>query len=262
MELIATLVSCGLVSGFLAGLLGIGGGFVVVPAMYLVLPPSVAPAAWLPQMAIATSLAAMIPTTATALFAQARRGAVDTDWLRRLAPGVCIGAVAGAVVAPHCDAGWVAVLFTAYASYFAVRLLLAPRGIRLPTPWTRWPCWIVATAVGGVSVLAGVGGAVLTVPYLESRQIPMTSATATSSGVGLMLSLVAVAIFAIEGTLRSGTPHPPLVWWPAASIIGVSAMVTAPWGVRVAHRLPVDALKRLFALLLLVAAFSALSKIR
>jgi uncharacterized membrane protein YfcA len=128
--------------------------------MYLLMPASVAPPTLLPQMAVATSLAAMIPTTVAALGSQWRRGAVDRAWLRRLAPGVCGGALVGAWLVPHIDASAVAAAFVAYAGYFALRLLLATRGVHLPTPWTRWPAWVVSAAVGGVSVLAGVGGAI------------------------------------------------------------------------------------------------------
>jgi uncharacterized protein len=257
-----SLAACGLLSGFLAGLLGIGGGLIVVPAMYLLMPAAVAPSALLPQMAVATSLAAMIPTTVTALASQWRRGAVDRVWLLRLAPGVCGGALVGAWLVPHIDANSVAAVFVAYAGYFALRLLLATRGVHLPTPWTRWPTWVVSTAVGGVSVLAGVGGAIFTVPYLESRDLPITRAVATASGVGLVLSIVAVLSFALGRVVPGELGEaPPLVWWPAALVIGACAVLTAPLGVRVAHRLPVPALKRAFALLLLFAASSALWKV-
>ena len=257
------LVLCGLTSGFLAGLLGIGGGFVVVPAMLLLIPPSVAPLDRLPQMAVATSLAAMIPTTVAALVAQWRRGAVDVHWLRRLGPGVCLGAIAGAMLLPHIAAQAVAAIFLVYAVYFALRLLLAPHGVRLPTPWVRWPVWVLATTIGGISVLAGVGGAIFTVPYLESRELRMTSATATSSGVGLLLSLVAVVLFAGKALWLAGNAYSvDWVWWSGAAIIGAVAMLSAPLGVKAAHHAPVAVLKRAFALLLVCAAGSAIWKLQ
>jgi uncharacterized membrane protein YfcA len=245
--------ACGLASGFLAGLLGIGGGLIVVPAMLLLIPLGLGAVDQLPQVAAATSLAAMIPTTVTALLAQQRRGAVDAAWLMHLAPGACVGALMGAWLLPHLDARWVAGAFLVYAGYFALRLVLSARGRHLPAPWNRWPSLPVATAIGMLSVLAGVGGAVFTVPYLESRDVRMTRAVGTSSGIALVLSSVAVAWLANTAAA--------MVWWPAALVVGATAVVTAPLGVRQAHRWPVARLKRAFAWLLLFAGVGSLWKL-
>ncbi|MBI3348139.1 MAG: sulfite exporter TauE/SafE family protein [Burkholderiales bacterium] len=241
------LIGCGLLSGFLAGLLGIGGGFVVVPAMLALLPAHLAAGAPLPQVAVATSLAAMVPTTLSALVTQWRRGAVDAEALRRLSPGIVLGAWLGAVLLPHLRPAWVALVFAGYAGYFAWRQFQA-------RPWRwgeTWPVGLAATAIGSISVLAGVGGAVFTVPYLEQRALPMHRAVATSSGVALLLSLVALGSLA-------GQAAP--VWWAAAAWVGGCAALAAPLGVRCAHGLPVRRLKQAFALLLLVVAVTALRK--
>ncbi len=253
---LAACVGCGLLSGFLAGLLGIGGGLIVVPAMLVLLPLALDGTSGLQQMAVATSLAAMIPTTVAALLTQYRRGSVDLPWLRRLAPGACGGALAGALLMPHLDARAVAAFFLAYAAYFSLRLLLAARGCALSAPWNRWPSTPVAAAIGALSVLAGVGGAVFTVPYLEGQQVRMTHAVGTSSGVALALSMVAVASFA---SAPSGAAA--LVCWPAALAVGTAAVCTAPLGVRLAHRWPTARLKRAFAWLLMFAATASLGKL-
>lgn len=256
-----TLLGClagGLLSGVLAGMLGIGGGFVVVPAMIWLLPASTAPAALLPQMAVATSLAAMIPTTLAALLAQRRRGGVERDWLRRLLPGACAGAALGAVLLPAIAPGFVAWAFALYAAYFSARLLLAPHRVELPTPWLRWPAALMALVIGFVSVLAGVGGAILTVPYLESRRVRLMAAVGTSSGIALGLSLVSIAALVMRGTL-AGTAS--LVWWPGAVVVGAAAVLTAPVGVLIGHRLPVSAFKRAFAMLLLLVAVGSAWKV-
>ncbi len=256
---LAACVGCGLLSGFLAGLLGIGGGLIVVPAMLLVLPLALDGSSGLQPMAVATSLAAMVPTTVASLLMQYRRGAVDLPWLRRLAPGACGGALAGALVMPHLDARAVAAFFVAYASYFSLRLLLTARGRTLPAPWNRWPSTAVAAAIGAVSVLAGVGGAIFTVPYLEGQQVRMTHAVGTSSGVALALSVVAVALFAWGPTAQAGGPS--IVCWPAALAVGCAAVCTAPLGVRLAHRWPTARLKRAFAWLLMFAATASVGKL-
>jgi uncharacterized membrane protein YfcA len=246
-------VACGLASGFLAGLLGLGGGLLVVPALALLLPAALGPLPLLPQMAVATSLAAMVPTTLTALASQHRRGAVHRAWLLRLAPWVCVGAWGGATLMPALDARLVAAAFLAYASYFSLRLWRAAGARPMAAPWVHWPSAPVAAAIGVVSVLAGVGGAIFTVPYLEGRRLPMTHAVGTSSGVALLLSVVAVL------ALHGGSTA--LVWWPGALAIGLAAVATAPLGVHLAHRWPVARLKRAFAGLLVFAAVGSLWKV-
>lgn len=253
---LAACALCGLASGFMAGLLGIGGGLIVVPALLLLLPFVLDPASSVPQIAVVTSLAAMIPTTVTALRAQWSRGAVDIGWLARLGPGACVGAVFGALLLPWLDARLVAAAFVAYASWFSARLLVSARGRVLPMPWNRWPPTPVGAGIGLVSVLAGVGGAVFTVPYLEGpSRLPMTHAVGTSSGVALCLSLVAV------GWLAMGAGSAALLWWPGALAIGGAAMCTARLGVRQAHRWPVARLKHAFAWLLVFAAGASLWKL-
>jgi uncharacterized membrane protein YfcA len=126
----------------------------------------------------------------------------------------------------------------------------------MPAPWNRWPSTPVAAAIGAVSVLAGVGGAIFTVPYLESHQVRMTHAVGTSSGVALALSVVAVTSFA-----WARPDAVTLVCWPAALAVGAAAVCTAPLGVRWAHRLPTARLKRAFAWLLLFAAAGSVGKL-
>jgi uncharacterized protein len=251
------LIACGLLSGFLAGLLGIGGGFVVVPAMLVWLPSQTGDTPWLAQMAVATSLAAMVPTTLSALFAQCRRGAVDAPWLRSLSPGVALGALLGAALLPVLPASWVAAVFAVYAGYFSWRQFQPRAGAPSRTAsGEAWRVSLAATLIGGVSVLAGVGGAVFTVPYLQSHELPIHRAVATSSGVALLLSVCALLRLSLGASEAVA-----LVWWPAAVWIGASAMLAAPLGVRTAHRLPVRRLKQVFALLLLCACALALHKV-
>jgi len=119
------LLLAGIASGFMAGLLGIGGGFVMVPVLILLLPMLGIDPGLVPKIAVATSLAAMVPTACSAVFAQSRRGALDLQWVRRLTPAAALGAVIGAQVAAAVNGRWVAMVFVIYTASIALKMARA-----------------------------------------------------------------------------------------------------------------------------------------
>jgi uncharacterized membrane protein YfcA len=261
------LLVAGLASGFLAGLLGIGGGFVVVPVLMLLLPEfGVAPHV-APQVAVATSLAAMVPTALSAMLTQHRRGFLDPTWVWRLAPGAAIGAVTGAQLARVVHGSWIAGFFALYAGYFALKMLRDPAvDPGHPGHLARWVArmnrsWI-GLGIGSFSALAGVGGASLTIPYLLLAQVDMRRAVAVSSAVGLAIaSAGALSFAAAVGSVPGDRALLGLVCWPAALTLALSAIWMAPRGVAASHRLPVRLLKRAFGGVLLVVCAATLLKI-
>lgn len=261
------LLATGLLGGFLAGLLGIGGGFVVVPVLMLLLPAFGVVPDLVPQVAVATSLAAMVPTACSAVLAQHRRGGLELAWVGRLAPGAALGSVIGGQLAAAVHGVWVAVAFAIYAGYFAVKMLrdsaiqrvpgerLARRAGTLPGP-------VVAALIGAFSAVAGVGGASMTIAFLLAANVDMKRAVAISSAVGLVIALAGSFSFAV--TSQAATALSPallgLVCWPAALTLAASAIVMAPRGVAASHRLPVRHLKRTFGAVLIFACASTLVK--
>jgi uncharacterized membrane protein YfcA len=266
------LLGCGICSGFLAGLLGMGGGFVVVPALLFVLPLLNIDAVHVPTVAVATSLAAMVPTAMSAVLAQYRKDALRVEWVRLLAPGVALGSAMGSKVALAVNGFWITLVFTLYAVFFALRMIRPPAAgsasrprAQAPDPGlaSALPQWTVGVLIGGLSSLAGVGGASLVVPYLLSRDAGMRQASAASSAVGLVIALVGAAGFSLApvngvATVQNGLVG--FVCWPAALAIGTAALTVAPLGVALAHRLPVSRLKQAFAIVLLIVAAASLAK--
>ena len=164
----AELMGAGLLAGFLAGLLGIGGGFVVVPVLLLLLPAFGISTDLLPKVAVATSLAAMVPTATAAVCAQYKRGALDYAWIKQIAPGACAGSAVGALLAASLTGTWVAIIFASYAGYFAIKMMLdRPSAARKPgllaAAVAACPPALVGALIGSFSAIAGVGGASLTV---------------------------------------------------------------------------------------------------
>ena len=264
------LIGVGLMAGFLAGLLGIGGGFVVVPALLLLLPAFGIPPELLPKVAVATSLAAMIPTAAAAVYAQHKRGAIDCAMLKRIVPGACGGSAAGALLASWVSGTWVAIIFASYAGYFAVKMMTnRPRATGEPgvlaAAIARCPTAMIGMLIGGFSAVAGVGGASLTVPYLLSKNAEMKRAVACSSAVGLGIALVGAFSFAFASTdavsTQSASSLIGLVCWPAALILSAASIFMAARGVALSHRLPVPRLKQAFGVVLIAACAMTLAKL-
>jgi uncharacterized membrane protein YfcA len=262
------LLTAGLASGFLAGLLGIGGGFVVVPVLMVLLPAVGIDPGLVPKVAVATSLAAMVPTACSAVYAQHRRGILDTRWLRRLAPGAAIGAAVGSQLAAAVSGPWVAIIFAAYAGYFALKMLrnptvvVAPAGLAACTI-VALPAPLAGALIGTFSALAGVGGASLTVPYLLLAGVEIKRAVALASAVGLAIALPGAVGYA-SASLGTSAPGSSLliglVHWPVALTLAASAVAMAPRGVAVSHALPMQHLKRAFGAVLLVTCAVTLAK--
>jgi uncharacterized protein len=262
------LLACGAFSGFLAGLLGIGGGFSVVPVLHLLLPRPHVDLALVPTVAVATSLAAMVPTAMSAVLAQHRKRTLHAQWVRLLGPGVAVGSALGSAGAASISGAWVTLAFAAYAAVFAVTLLLRPApspGVSAAPSRARHcidalPQWSVGVFIGGFASLAGVGGASLVTSYLLTRDTGMRQACAASSAVSLVIAVVGATGFGLARAAQMASMQSGLVgfvYWPAALAIGASAIVLAPVGVAGAHRVPVGRLRQTFAGLLLVVATAA-----
>lgn len=248
----------GLLSGVLAGLLGIGGGIVIVPALLFILPHAGFAEEITPHVAVATSLASVIITSIAAAYSHHRRGAVQWPVVRRMGAGLLLGAAAGAYVAGALPGSVLRFAFGVFALITAAVLafrLQPPMGGPLPS----WPALTgMGVLIGHVSALVGIGGGTMTVPFLQWRRVPLHQAIATSSACGLPIALGGSLSFALMHQYP-GTPALGYIHWPAACGIGLASLLTAPLGVRLAHHLSVRTLTRIFAVFLALVAARLLS---
>jgi uncharacterized membrane protein YfcA len=256
-ELLAYL-AIGALSGVLAGLFGVGGGAVMVPALMLLFGALGIGNDWMAHLAVGTSLATIIGTGAASTLAHHRRGGVRWDLVWPLAPGIVIGALAGATLAGWIPGLWLQRIFAVFLAYVGVRLLMTPAvsvSASRPLPG-RAGLASVGGGIGMLSSLVGIGGGTLTVPFLSSRGIGMRQAVGTSAACGLPIAVAGALGFVLTGWGRAGLPafSTGFVYWPAVLAMLVASMPVAPLGARLAHALPVALLKRLFGILLLLIA--------
>ncbi|MFP4276693.1 MAG: sulfite exporter TauE/SafE family protein [Wenzhouxiangella sp.] len=253
--LFVLLLITGLAAGVLAGLLGIGGGLIIVPALTLLLGARGVDAGLAAPVAVATSLGTMLLTSASAVWFHARRKALHWPTVARLAPAMALGAALGAIVAAALPGQALARIFAVLAALIGLRMLLAIQTERSPlTPRARgW--WLAGPIIGAVSALMGIGGGSFNVPYLIRNGYPPVRAVAIASACGWPIALGGVAGFMIAGwgqtILAPGTGY---LYWPAVITIGLAGALAAPAGVALAHRLPGQILRRIFGLLLLLIA--------
>ncbi len=241
----------GLLSGVLAGLLGIGGGLIIVPALLLILPLHGVSAASSMHVAVATSLATVIMTALVASYAQHRRGAVQWRIVSRMGLGLALGAGSGALVADALPAEILRACFGVFALFAAVHMILHSRVTAAARP-LAWPALLGAGAlIGHLSAIVGIGGGTMTVPFLRWRGLTLTRAVATSSACGLAIALGGSLGFVLlhEGMrgYMAGYIH-----WPAALGIGLSSVLAAPLGVRLTHSISTVVLSRIFSIFLVI----------
>ncbi|WP_439607397.1 sulfite exporter TauE/SafE family protein [Hydrogenophaga sp.] len=257
--LILELAVLGLGTGFLAGLLGIGGGMLMVPFITFILAGRGVEADLAVKMAIATSMATIIFTSISSVRAHHKRGAVRWDIVKRLAPGIVLGsALASLGVFALLKGSWLALFFAAFVGFSATQMLLDKK----PKPTRTLPGTPGLLGAGGVigflSGLVGAGGGFVSVPFMTWCNVSIHNAVATSAALGFPIALANVVGYVIAGQGLQDLPAGSFgyIYLPALVVIASVSVLMAPLGVKAAHALPVKSLKRVFAgLLYLLAAY-------
>lgn len=255
MEPLLVIVLTGAAAGFLGGLFGIGGGLLIVPALAVIFARQAPGLAM--HMAVATSLAVILPTAIASAWTHHRRGAVVWGDVTALAPMITAGVLIGVVIANQLSAGTLADLFGAYALVMAIQLAVdrhpasGGRPVRLPD-LGRFNA--AGLFIGTLSAILGIGGGTMVTPYLLWRGRPMHAAVGTSAACGVPIALIGCVAYIVAGWGKTPLPawSTGYVYWPAALLMTTASTAAAPLGARQAHRLSDRTLKRIFAVLLLV----------
>lgn len=254
LELIIAFISLGAVTGLFAGLFGIGGGGVMVPVLTFIFLRMKFPAEHLVHLALATSMAAIVPTAIASLRAHHQRKAVLWNLVLKIVPGILVGTFAGTFLASYLSAKPLAIFFSTFMAFVALQMVVD----RKPKPARQIPNGLVLSGVGsgigGISALVAIGGGTLTVPFLTWCNIALPVAIGTSAAVGLPIAFSGALGYLINGWSVADLPAHTLgfIYWPAVVLIAAASFFTAPLGAKLAHTLPIATLKKCFAVLLIV----------
>ena len=245
-------LALGAFAGLMAGLLGVGGGLIIVPVLAGIFQHQQMSAAVIMHLAIGTSLATIVVTSVSSVRAHHQRGAVLWPVVWRLTPGIVIGAWLGAVVADALPSAVLSKIFAVFVLVVAAQMAFGAK----PAPHRELPGapGMLATGgvIGAVSAIVGIGGGSLTVPFLTWCNTPMRQAVATSAACGLPIALAGAIGFIVTGLNAAELPAWSLgyVYGPALVGVAFASMLSAPLGAKLAHTLPAEVLKRVFAVFL------------
>lgn len=243
--LILELATLGLFGGFLAGLLGVGGGMMLVPFLTFFLSNQGMAADMSVKMAIATAMATIVFTSISSVRAHHQHGAVRWDMVKGIAPGIVIGGfITSLGLFTLLKGTALAIVFALFVGFSATQMFLDKK----PKPTRQMPGIggqiAAGSVIGCISGLVGAGGGFISVPFMVAHNIPMRNAVATSAALGLPIAIANTIGYLIGG----------YVWFAGLLVIACCSVLTAPLGAKAAHTLPVAQLKKVFAAMLYALA--------
>ncbi|SNB45964.1 sulfite exporter TauE/SafE family protein [Geobacter sp. DSM 9736] len=240
-------------AGILAGLLGVGGGIIIVPMLTFLFSMENMPAEHIAHLSLGTSLASIVFTSISSFRTHHAHGAVKWQIVRRISPGIVAGTLFGSWVAARLTTGFLKGFFVLFIYVVAVQMLLNVK----PAPHRELPgvpgMSFSGSIIGCISSLVGIGGGSMSVPFMLWCNTPLHIAIGTSAAIGLPIAAAGAIGYIANGLAASNLPSMSAGFVYIPALIGISgaSICTAPIGARLAHRLPVLHLKRIFAIMLI-----------
>ncbi|HFD13493.1 MAG TPA: sulfite exporter TauE/SafE family protein [Crenotrichaceae bacterium] len=258
--IIVDMLAFGAVAGLLSGLFGIGGGIVLVPFMIWLFGRADFPVESIVHMAIATSLATIIPTSFSSVLAHQRIGTLQWSAVAMIAPYMFIGAIMGSVIAAHLSGHLLKTVFAAYLIIVSLRMWLQNISSVSKTNASHLVMATAGAMIGTLSSLLGIGGGTLSVPFLTFYGYPMRNAVAISAACGIPIAVAGSLGYAFLNKHHSSLPVYSLgyIYLPAFLATIITSVCFAPLGAVMAKRLPVQPFKRLFAVIVFAVGIKLL----
>lgn len=257
LPLALTMLLTGAVGGLLAGLLGVGGGIVIVPVLDTALGIQGVDPAIRMHIAVATSLATIIPTSISSSRAHHSKGAVDFALIKFWGPFILVGALSGTMLAARLDSSILSIVFGVVTLLVALKMMLLRDDLHLASDVPRGIVGAVTPfAIGGLSSMMGIGGGTLSVPAMTLMNQAIHKAVGTAALFGLLISLPGALGYVVNGW---GDPRLPPGSLGYVNLIGFAlispvTVMTAPIGARIAHRLSKRQLSLVFGCFLLIVS--------
>ena len=261
LTVLLTYCGAGAIAGFLAGLFGIGGGIVIVPMLIYVMGAQGVSDGVLMHMALGTSMAGIMFTSVSSIMAHHRRGAVRWEVVRGIIFGIFTGTFLGSCFAAAMPTGFLKGFFCVFLYMVATRMLMNKKSKALRELPGTLGMFAAGNIIGGVSSLVGIGGGTLSVPFMAWCNIPIHHAIGTSAAIGLPIAVAGTAGYIYNGLGMASLPAYSIGYINLPALFGIAgaSILTAPLGVRLAHRLPVERLKQVFAVLLYIVGTKMLT---
>lgn len=260
LQIIVFYALAGLIAGLIGGMVGLSGGVIIVPVLHFLFIKQGFPLPILMQLAVTTSLATILVTSSSATFVHHKKGAVLWPTVNHLVPGLLIGACLGALLADSVSSTVLRIAFGVFEILVGIQVWLDFK----PKAHSTLPATpgLIGSGVGIglVSTLMGIGGGTLTVPFLLWCNINIRNAVAVSSACGFPIAVAATTAMIMTGWDEANLPENTVgyLYWPAALIISAMTIFSAPIGARLAHFLPIQTLKRVFAIILILVGIRML----
>ena len=254
-------LALGAVTGFFAGMLGIGGGLIMVPALAMIFSAQAGfPPGEVLHLALGTSMAAIIFTSIASLRTHHQHGAVLWRVVGVMTPGILLGAAAGSAVAAGVPVKILGAFVSAFVCLIALQMAFNLRPKPSRTLPGNWGIILAGFAISSLSALVAIGGGSMTVPFLTWCNVRVQNAIGTSAAIGLPLAIGGTLGYVYNGWKQPGLPPESIgyVYLPALAALVLVSMLTAPLGARTAHRLPILLLRRIFSAILVLMALKML----
>jgi uncharacterized membrane protein YfcA len=249
-------LAIGCLAGFVAGMLGVGGGAVMVPMLVFVFGAQGMPTEHRLHVALGTAMATIIFTSLSSVRAHHGYDSVDWPIARAIAPGIIAGSFVAALIAGFIPTRPLAILFTALVFYAATQMFFDLRPKKTRALPGKAGLFGAGALIGGLSSLLSAGGAFVSIPFLSWCSVPLRRAIGTAAAIGFPIALAGTAGYILQGLRVQGLPRWTMgyVYLPALALVVTTSMLVAPLGARLAHRVPVRRLRIVFAVMLYALA--------
>lgn len=249
--------------GFMAGLLGIGGGGIMVPTLTAIFLFHGVAIDNVVHLALGTSMASMVMTSFSSFRSHNAKGGVVWPAVKGMVWGIILGTFFATFLASYLSSVYLAIFFAVFMAFVSIQMFLNKK----PKPSRELAgaggLFVAGSGIGAVSALVSIGGGSLTVPYLTWQNVEIKKAIGTSAAIGFPISIAGTAGYLVNGWAHSAPDDFVFgfVYLPAVVFISITSFFTAPYGAMWAHKLPVASLKKIFAVLLIILSLKMLTSV-